>query len=70
MYRDICFSASSELTDDVYAFHGLDYFEEIKRGIDLAISGFAVETVVDLVFKTVKFNITKKDLYEMKVLDI
>ena len=59
MHKGIEFIASPEFIKDVYAIHKLDAVGEIKRGIDLEIIGFKVETVVDLENKTAKLIITK-----------
>lgn len=57
VYKDIRFSVAHETLSDIYS---IDVVEEIKRGIDIALKGYNVEPVVDLINKTAKLIITKR----------
>jgi len=57
VYKDIRFSVSNESLSEIY---DIDVIEEIKRGIDIALTGYNIEPVVDLINKTAKLIITKR----------
>lgn len=60
-YKGIRFDAADELITDCLEIHNIDMVKALQRSIDVALTGYHIESIVDLKNKTAKLIITKRN---------